>query len=378
LKYLATLGVAIFLSESIFNIMNKQKIKAKLILEDGSEFAGYSFGFEGNTNGEVVFNTGMVGYPETMTDPSYRGQILVFTFPLIGNYGIPSREMESGLLKNFESDSIHCRAIIVSDYSSEYSHWSAEKSLSEWMIEGKIPGIYGIDTRMLTRKLRDKGTMLGKIITDEKSDIDFVDPNKTNLVGEVSVKDVVEYKSGKQKIILVDCGTKNNIIRAFLGRDITVIRVPYDYDFTKIEANGIVISNGPGDPKLNTKTIEHAKIAMQNNKPILGICLGAQILALATDADTYKLKYGHRGHNQPCNELGTNRCYITSQNHGYAVNSKTIKEDWREWFVNDNDGTNEGIIHISKPFFASQFHPEASPGPDDSEFIFDMFVRALK
>jgi len=378
LKYLATLGVAIFLSESIFNIMNKQKIKAKLILEDGSEFAGYSFGFEGNTNGEVVFNTGMVGYPETMTDPSYRGQILVFTFPLIGNYGIPSREMESGLLKNFESDRIHCRAIIVSDYSSEYSHWSAEKSLSEWMIEGKIPGIYGIDTRMLTRKLRDKGTMLGKIITDEKSDIDFVDPNKTNLVGEVSVKDVVEYKSGKQKIILVDCGTKNNIIRAFLGRDITVIRVPYDYDFTKIEANGIVISNGPGDPKLNTKTIEHAKIAMQNNKPILGICLGAQILALATDADTYKLKYGHRGHNQPCNELGTNRCYITSQNHGYAVNSKTIKEDWREWFVNDNDGTNEGIIHISKPFFASQFHPEASPGPDDSEFIFDMFVRALK
>jgi carbamoyl-phosphate synthase small subunit len=378
LKYLATLGVAIFLSESIFNIMNKQKIKAKLILEDGSEFAGYSFGFEGNTNGEVVFNTGMVGYPETMTDPSYRGQILVFTFPLIGNYGIPSREMESGLLKNFESDSIHCRAIIVSDYSSEYSHWSAEKSLSEWMIEGKIPGIYGIDTRMLTRKLRDKGTMLGKIITDEKSDIDFVDPNKTNLVGEVSVKDVVEYKAGKQKIILVDCGTKNNIIRAFLGRDITVIRVPYDYDFTKIEANGIVISNGPGDPKLNTKTIEHAKIAMQNNKPILGICLGAQILALATDADTYKLKYGHRGHNQPCNELGTNRCYITSQNHGYAVNSKTIKEDWREWFVNDNDGTNEGIIHISKPFFASQFHPEASPGPDDSEFIFDMFVRALK
>ncbi len=378
MKYLATLGVAIFLSESIFNIMNKQKIKAKLILEDGSEFAGYSFGFEGNTNGEVVFNTGMVGYPETMTDPSYRGQILVFTFPLIGNYGIPSREMESGLLKNFESDSIHCRAIIVSDYSSEYSHWSAEKSLSEWMIEGKIPGIYGIDTRMLTRKLRDKGTMLGKIITDEKSDIDFVDPNKTNLVGEVSVKDVVEYKSGKQKIILVDCGTKNNIIRAFLGRDITVIRVPYDYDFTKIEANGIVISNGPGDPKLNTKTIEHAKIAMQNNKPILGICLGAQILALATDADTYKLKYGHRGHNQPCNELGTNRCYITSQNHGYAVNSKTIKEDWREWFVNDNDGTNEGIIHISKPFFASQFHPEASPGPDDSEFIFDMFVRALK
>lgn len=246
------------------------------------------------------------------------------------------------------------------------------------MIEEKIPGIYGIDTRMLTRKLRDKGTMLGKIIIDEKSKIDFQDPNKTNLVSEVSVKNVVEYKAGKQKIILVDCGTKNNIIRAFLGRDITVIRIPYDYDFTKIDADGIVISNGPGDPKLNTKTIEHAKIAMQSNKPILGICLGSQILALAAGADTYKLRYGHRGHNQPCNELGTKRCYITSQNHGYAVDAKTLAQDWREWFVNDNDGTNEGIIHISKPFFASQFHPEASPGPDDSEFIFDMFVRALK
>lgn len=358
--------------------MNNQKTKAKLILEDGSEFSGYSFGHEANTNGEVVFNTGMVGYPETMTDPSYRGQILVCTYPLIGNYGIPSNEKEYELYKNFESDNIHCRALIVNDYSFEFSHWSAERSLSDWMIEEKIPGIYGIDTRMLTRKLRDKGTMLGKIIIDEKSNIEFQDPNKTNLVGEVSVKDVIEYKAGKQKIILVDCGTKNNIIRAFLGRDITVIRVPYDYDFTKLHANGIVISNGPGDPKLNTVTIANAKKAMELGKPILGICLGSQILALAAGADTYKLKYGHRGHNQPCNELGTKRCYITSQNHGYAVDAKTLAQDWREWFVNDNDGTNEGIIHISKPFFASQFHPEASPGPDDSEFIFDMFVRALK
>ena len=358
--------------------MYKQKIKAKLILEDGTEFTGFSFGYVGNTNGEVVFNTGMVGYPETMTDPSYRGQILVCTYPLIGNYGIPSKEKEDGLFKNFESDNIHCRALIVTDYSFEYSHWSAERSLSNWMIEEKIPGIYGIDTRMVTRKLRDKGTMLGKIVVDEQSKIDFQDPNKTNLVGEVSVKDVVEYKAGSQKIILVDCGTKNNIIRAFLGRYITVIRVPYNYDFTTMDANGIVISNGPGDPKLNIKTIENAKIAMQSNKPILGICLGSQILALAAGADTYKLKYGHRGHNQPCNELGTKRCYITSQNHGYAVDAKTLAQDWREWFVNDNDGTNEGIIHISKPFFASQFHPEASPGPDDSEFIFDMFVRALK
>lgn len=362
--------------------MDKQKTKAKLILEDGTEFSGYSFGYIGNTNGEVVFNTGMVGYPETLTDPSYRGQILVCTYPLIGNYGIPSKEKENGLLKNFESDNIHIRALIVSDYSFDYSHWSAERSLSDWLIEEKIPAIYGIDTRMLTRKLRDKGTMLGKINVESTSKVastfdDFEDPNKRDLVGEVSVKAPIEYKAGKKKVILVDCGTKNNIIRAFLGRNISVIRVPYNHDFNSIKADGIMLSNGPGDPKMNKITIENTKRAMEKTTPILGICLGSQILALAAGFDTYKLKYGHRGHNQPCNELGTKRCYITSQNHGYAVDAKTLAQDWREWFVNDNDGTNEGIIHISKPFFASQFHPEASPGPDDCEFIFDMFVRAL-
>jgi carbamoyl-phosphate synthase small subunit len=231
---------------------------------------------------------------------------------------------------------------------------------------------------MLTRKLRDKGTMLGKIIINEKEKTEFSDPNHTDLVKEVSVKEPIEYSAGNKKIILADCGTKNNIIRAFLGRNISVIRVPYDYDFTTIKANGIMLSNGPGDPKMNAATIENTRKAMESNIPILGICLGSQILALAAGADTYKLKYGHRGHNQPCNEMGTKRCYITSQNHGYAVKSDTLPQDWREWFVNDNDGTNEGIIHIAKPFFAAQFHPEASPGPDDCEFIFDMFVRALK
>lgn len=362
-----------------FKKMSSLKSKiAKLILEDGSEFVGKSFGYKGNTDGEVVFNTGMVGYPETLTDPSYRGQILVCTFPLIGNYGIPSKEKESNLLKNFESDSIHVRALIVSDYSENYSHWSAEKSLGDWLKEEKIPAITGIDTRMLTRKLREKGSTIGKIIFDDNDSLKFSDPNLTDLVSEVSVKEPIEYPAGKEKIILVDCGTKNNIIRAFLGRNISVIRVPYNYDFTKIKANGIMLSNGPGDPKMNLATIEHTKKAMGENLPILGICLGSQILALASGADTYKLKYGHRGHNQPCNELGTKRCYITSQNHGYAVKTDSLSEDWREWFVNENDGTNEGIIHISKPFFAAQFHPEASPGPDDCEFIFDMFVRALK
>jgi carbamoyl-phosphate synthase small subunit len=352
--------------------------KVKLILEDGSEFLGISFGCEGNSSGEVVFNTGMVGYPETLTDPSYRGQILVCTYPLIGNYGVPDRERLNGISKNFESDTIHVRGLIVSNYSNEYSHWSTKKSLGDWLKEENIPAITGIDTRMLTRKLRDNGTMFGKIIIDDNIKVEFDDPNKTDLVKEVSVKEPVEYSAGIKKIILVDCGTKNNIIRAFLGRNISVIRVPYDYDFTTIKANGIMLSNGPGDPKMNIATIDNTRKAIETNIPILGICLGSQILALAAGADTYKLKYGHRGHNQPCNEMGTKRCYITSQNHGYAVKSDTLPQDWREWFVNDNDGTNEGIIHISKPFFAAQFHPEASPGPDDCEFIFDMFVRALK
>jgi len=357
------------------------KLKAKLVLEDGTELEGISFGFPKNTNGEVVFNTGMVGYPETMTDPSYRGQILVMTYPLIGNYGIPGYERENGMLKYFESEDIHCRALIVADYSYDHSHWNAKRSLSDWMNEKKIPGIHGIDTRMLTRKLRENGTMSGKIIIDEKTAIDFEDPNETDLVSEVSVKEPVEYKArGKdgKRIVLVDCGAKNNIFQAFLKRNISVLRVPYDYDFSTEDANGILLSNGPGDPKMCKATIENTRKAMEKGTPILGICLGSQILALAAGANTYKLKYGHRGHNQPCNERGTNRCYITSQNHGYAVETDTLPEDWREWFINDNDGTNEGIIHISKPFFAAQFHPEASPGPDDSEFIFDLFLRALK
>jgi len=245
------------------------------------------------------------------------------------------------------------------------------------MKEQKIPGITGIDTRMLTRRLRDRGTMSGKIIIDENSDPGFQDINKLDLVGEVCVKEPVEYSRNGKRVVLVDCGTKNNVIQAFLGRNISVLRVPYDYEFQKEKLDGIVLSNGPGDPKMCTTTIENARKAMQRNIPILGICLGSQILGLAAGANTYKLKYGHRGHNQPCNETGTKRTYITSQNHGYAVETETLPEDWREWFVNDNDGTNEGIIHISKPFFAAQFHPEASPGPDDSEFIFDMFVRAL-
>lgn len=355
-----------------------KKEKAILILEDGSEYAGYSFGARRNISGEVVFTTGMVGYPETLTDPSYHGQILVFTYPLIGNYGIPKDHQENTLSTSFESDKIHTRAIIVSDYSAQYSHWNAEKSLAAWMEEQNIPGIYGIDTRKLTKRLREHGVMSGKIISDSAADPGFENPNTSNLVADVSVKSIVRIPRPGKRIVLVDCGSKNNIIHAFLRRNISVVRVPYDYDFLLEDVEGVVISNGPGDPKMCTRTIENVRRALNSKLPILGICLGCQILALAAGGDTYKLKYGHRGQNQPCNESGTKRCYITSQNHGYAVNMQTMPEDWREWFHNDNDGTNEGIIHIAKPFFGAQFHPEASPGPDDTEFIFDMFVRALK
>lgn len=356
------------------------KKNLKLILEDGSVYTGYGFGAISSTKGEVVFNTGMVGYPETLTDPSYHGQILVMTYPLIGNYGVPGKERDGGILTNFESEKIQVEGLIISGYSQEYSHWSAERSLSDWMEEEGVPGIYGIDTRALTRKLRENGTMLGRIVPIDSIEEfeEFEDPNKRNLAAEVCIEKPVEYMRGKTKIALVDCGVKNNIIRAFLGRDITVIRVPQDYDFNTLSVDGVMLSNGPGDPKTFTETIENTKRAIESNIPILGVCLGSQILGLAAGCDTYKLKYGHRSHNQPVNESGTRRCYITSQNHGYAIDSDSLPLDWREWFTNDNDGTNEGIIHVSKPFFGTQFHPEASPGPDDTEFIFDMFVRALK
>lgn len=352
----------------------KEKL-VKLVLEDGSSFEGFSFGASRSINGEVVFNTGMVGYPESLTDPSYRGQILTLTYPLIGNYGVPGNEKEDGLLKYFESDNIQVQGLIISNLSKNYSHWNAKKSLSEWLNECNIPGIYGIDTRKLTKILREKGTMLGKIIYDK--DIELEDPNKRNLASEVSVKKKIIYKRGKKKVAVVDCGVKNNIIRAFLKRNITVVRCPWDYDFLEENPDGILISNGPGDPKMCNETIENVRKAYNENIPIMGICLGSQIMGLAAGADTYKLKYGHRSHNQPCVEFGTKRCYITPQNHGYVVDSKTLSSDWKEWFVNNNDGTNEGIIHKSKPFFAAQFHPEASPGPDDTEFIFDKFVNSI-
>ncbi|MFC1768313.1 glutamine-hydrolyzing carbamoyl-phosphate synthase small subunit [Nanoarchaeota archaeon] len=356
--------------------MEENTIKAKLILEDGSVFYGFSFGSNVSIAGEVVFNTGMVGYPETLTDPSYRGQILTLTYPLIGNYGIPSDKTDNNLKEFFESDKIQIYGLIISDYSFDPSHWNKDKTLSEWLKEQNIPALYGIDTRELTKKLRSKGTMLGRIEIEEKIKND--DPNERNLVAEVSCEEKVIYGNGKKKIVLVDCGLKNNIIRCLLKRNVQVIRVPWDYDFTKENPDGIMISNGPGDPKKAKATIKNVQKAMENGTPIFGICMGNQILALAAGADTYKLKFGHRSQNQPCVLANSKRCFITSQNHGYAVDGKSLPKDWEEWFINSNDGTNEGIRHKTKPFFSVQFHPEATPGPVDTEFLFDEFIKVIK
>lgn len=358
--------------------MQKDK-EAKLVLENGEEFKGFSFGAEHSVSGEVVFNTGMVGYPESLTDPSYGGQILALTYPLIGNYGVPGKEAEHGILQNFESDKIQATALIVSDYSFEHSHWNAKKSLASWLKEENIPAIYGIDTRKLTKTLREKGAMLGKIVVNDE-DIKFYDPNVIDIVKEVSGRQPIVYneKPNQKKVIVIDCGVKNNIIRNLIKRDLTVVRVSYDYDFLTQMFDGLVISNGPGDPKMCTKTIYNVGRAMKHNIPTFGICLGNQLMCLAAGGNTYKLKYGHRSQNQPCTLVGTKRCYITTQNHGFAVDMKSLGNEWQEFFVNANDGTNEGIKHKTKPFMSCQFHPESTPGPVDTEFLFDEFVRMMK
>jgi carbamoyl-phosphate synthase small subunit len=355
----------------------KQLRNIKLVLDDGTEFQGKSFGYEKSVSGEVVFNTSMTGYPESLTDPSYKGQILVLTYPLIGNYGVPDGSKENGLEKNYESYSLHISGLIVSDYSTDFNHWNAEKSLGAWLREGQVPGIYGIDTRELTKLLRDKGTMLGKIIFNNL-DVPLYDPNLENLVAQVSIKERRIFGNGRYKIVLIDCGVKYNIIRNLIKRDATVILVPWNHDIAKEEYDGLFISNGPGDPKQCTTTIENLRKAYAVEKPIYGICLGNQLMALASGADTYKLKYGHRSHNQPVIKRGTNNAYITSQNHGFATDNSTLPSEWEPLFINLNDETNEGIQHKTKPFFSSQFHPEASSGPTDTEFLFDMFMDKVK
>lgn len=356
-----------------------QKYKSlHLVLEDGTIFKGKSFGYEKPVAGEVVFNTAMVGYPESLTDPSYAGQLLAITFPLVGNYGVPNDIIQNGLSTFYESEKIQASALIISDFSFEYSHWNAGKSLSDWLKENEVPGIFGVDTRELTKLVREKGTMRGKLVFPEGDDIEFINPDDENQVAKVSCKEVITYGSGKHRVLLVDCGVKHNIIRCLLKRDTTVIRVPWDYDFNHIEFDGLFISNGPGDPEYAQDTVRNIQTFMQTGKPIFGICMGNQLLSVAGGAKTYKLKYGHRSHNQPVQLVGTQRAFITSQNHGFAVDNKTLSADWEPLFVNMNDGTNEGIRHTTKPWFSAQFHPEAASGPTDTEFLFDVFIKTLE
>jgi carbamoyl-phosphate synthase small subunit len=341
-------------------------MNAQLILEDGTVFRGRSMGADKSVAGEVVFNTGMVGYSEALTDPSYRGQIMTLTYPLVGNYGVA---------RDFESPRIQATALVVSELATEYSHAAAERSLPQWLKDEGIPCIAGIDTRALTKRLRTRGCMLGKIVVTD--DVALEDPNARNLVAEVSTSGREVYAGSGKTIVVVDCGAKGSIIEELRKRDLTVIRVPWDYDFLQEEFDGLFISNGPGDPTACVATIKNIQRAMQLNRPIMGICLGNQLLALAAGASTYKLKFGHRGHNQPCIEVGTGRCYITSQNHGFAVDEKTLPDGWHPWFRNANDGSNEGLRHSSKPFLSVQFHPEAAPGPVDCNHLFDQFAGML-
>ena len=369
-------------------------VPGQLTLADGSILEGYSFGSTEARSGEVVFNTGMVGYPEALTDPSYRRQILVLTYPLVGNYGVPGDDTDAhGLPKAFESDNIHVAGLIVSEYSLEHSHWNARRSLGQWLKENNIPALFGLDTRMLTKMLREEGTMLGKISFpgelkkgNPKADCPIEDPNLMNLVAEVSTKVIRRFNfndsanASAPHIVAFDCGIKFNIIRYFISLGVRLTLLPFDYDLEAnpegLEWDGIFLSNGPGDPTMAQATVNSIRWAIDGqDKPIFGICLGNQILALAAGGKTYKMKYGNRGMNQPCIDLRTTRCYITAQNHGYAVDSDSLPDEWRTMFMNANDMSNEGIIHTSKKIFSVQFHPEAAGGPMDTAFLFETFLE---
>ncbi|MCA1950319.1 MAG: glutamine-hydrolyzing carbamoyl-phosphate synthase small subunit [Treponema sp.] len=372
------------------------RLGARLVLEDGSEFIGWSFGKARSQAGEVVFTTGMTGYPQSLTDPSYRGQILVATYPLVGNYGIPLDKQgnmildEWGIPVHFESNRIQVAGFVVADLCEEPSHFASQATLSHWMEKNNVPGIYGIDTRALTERLREHGVMRGKILVEGSREVTFDSGDISHPVAEVSPKEVRRYSplsphsprspgdGPVPRIALLDCGAKANILRVLLNRGVEVIRLPWNHDLSGIEYDGLFLSNGPGDPKACGKTIATIRTALNDTRPIFGICLGNQLMALAAGADTYKLPYGHRGQNQPCIEVGTERCYITSQNHGYAVREDTLPRNWRAWFENANDGTVEGIRSEKGSFRAVQFHPEGCPGPRDTEFLIDQFIQDVR
>lgn len=367
---------------------------AALKLKSGHIFTGTSFGAQTSSFGEAVFTTSLVGYPESMTDPSYRGQILVFTQPLIGNYGVPSQEKDQfGLLKYFESNKIQCQGIVVNDYATQYSHWTAVESLGEWCAREGIPAISGVDTRAIVHLLRDQGSTLAKLevgddALENKEVENFPNPNERNLVSEASTKEVYELNPmGDVKVALIDCGVKENILRCLVARGASVTVFPWNYDFNKVmdQFDGLFISNGPGDPRAAMTTVQNLATAFKNPspKPIFGICMGNQLMGMAAGLDVYKLQFGNRGHNQPAINMQNGRCSITSQNHGYALEDSVLApggaiKGWEKYFVNANDGSNEGIRHQTKPFSSVQFHPEAKGGPQDTEYLFDDFLNLAR
>lgn len=366
--------------------------QAILLLEDGTFFVGKGFGSEVNVVGEAVFTTGMVGYPESMTDPSFAGQVLCFTYPLIGNYGVPRKDEldRFGLPVHFESESIKVSGIIVQEHCERPSHWASRARLSEWMQEEGIPGISDIDTRALVSNLRERGVMMAALAnaTDLPTRKELASMigkanryDSIDFVKGVSTKTSYTYGPPGNTVVLIDCGLKLSIIRNILKRRYRVVRVPYNASYADVMAynpDGVVISNGPGDPTLCRDAIKTAGRLVDSEVPLLGICLGEQLIGLSQGVDTYKLKYGHRGQNKPVVDLTTGRGYVTSQNHGYAVDRQKLERShMKVWFMNADDGSVEGTTHERRPCIAVQFHPEASPGPYDTEFVFDDFVALM-